>query len=80
MYSMLIERLTRSGQPGKHKSGSSRMENKKERTAGMRKEAVGGQPGLYRPEFEHDNCGIGAVVNIKGVKSHETVALSLIHI
>ena len=22
--------------------------------------------GLYRQEFEHDNCGIGAVVNIKG--------------
>ncbi len=33
--------------------------------------------GLYRPEFEHDNCGIGAVVNIKGVKSHETVADAL---
>ena len=28
---------------------------------------------LYRPEFEHDNCGIGAVVNIKGIKSHGTV-------
>ena len=24
------------------------------------------QQGLYRREFEHDNCGIGAVVNIKG--------------
>ena len=24
-------------------------------------------PGLYQPEFEHDNCGIGAVVNIKGI-------------
>ncbi len=22
--------------------------------------------GLYRPEFEHDNCGIGAIVNVKG--------------
>lgn len=33
--------------------------------------------GLYRPEFEHDNCGIGAVVNIKGAKSHETVADAL---
>ena len=28
---------------------------------------------LYRSEFEHDNCGIGAVVNIKGVPSHATV-------
>ena len=33
--------------------------------------------GLYRPEFEHDNCGIGAVVNIKGIKSHETVVNAL---
>ena len=35
------------------------------------------QPGLYNPQFEHDNCGIGAVVNIKGLKSHETVANAL---
>ena len=28
---------------------------------------------LYDPSFEHDNCGIGAVVNIKGNKSHKTV-------
>lgn len=32
---------------------------------------------LYRPEFEHDNCGIGACVNIKGKKSHETVENAL---
>ena len=25
--------------------------------------------GLYDPKFEHDNCGIGAVVDIKGRKS-----------
>ena len=30
-------------------------------------------PGLYDPSFEHDNCGIGACVNIKGVKNHQTV-------
>ncbi len=37
-------------------------------------------PGLYRPEFEHDNCGIGAVVNIKGIRTHQTVenALSIV--
>ena len=29
--------------------------------------------GLYDPSFEHDNCGIGAVVNIKGIKTHDTV-------
>lgn len=35
------------------------------------------KPGLYSPQFEHDNCGIGAVVNIKGVKSRETVENAL---
>ena len=34
-------------------------------------------PGLYRPEFEHDNCGIGAVVNIRGIKTHDTVENAL---
>ena len=29
--------------------------------------------GLYDPSYEHDNCGIGAVVNIKGIKTHDTV-------
>ncbi len=33
--------------------------------------------GLYDSRFEHDNCGIGAVVNIKGKKSHETVENAL---
>ena len=33
--------------------------------------------GLYDPRFEHDSCGIGAVVNIKGGKSHETVENAL---
>ena len=38
------------------------------------------QPGLYSLQFEHDNCGIGAVVSIKGVKTHQTVsdALSIV--
>ena len=35
------------------------------------------QPGLYSPSFEHDNCGIGAVVNIKGRKDHQIVADAL---
>ena len=26
--------------------------------------------GLYNPEFEHDSCGVGFVVNLNGVKSH----------
>jgi glutamate synthase domain-containing protein 2/glutamate synthase domain-containing protein 1/glutamate synthase domain-containing protein 3 len=29
--------------------------------------------GLYDPRFEHDACGIGFVVNIKGVKSHDII-------
>ena len=33
--------------------------------------------GMYCPTMEHDNCGIGAVVNIKGIKSHKTVANAL---
>nr|WP_330393073.1 glutamate synthase large subunit [Anaerostipes sp. 992a] len=33
--------------------------------------------GLYDPSFEHDNCGIGACVDIKGRKSHATVQNAL---
>ncbi|MCD8152793.1 MAG: glutamate synthase subunit alpha, partial [Clostridiales bacterium] len=33
--------------------------------------------GMYDPRFEHDSCGIGAVVNIKGVKTHQTVENAL---
>ncbi|WP_300417345.1 glutamate synthase large subunit [uncultured Oscillibacter sp.] len=32
---------------------------------------------LYSPRFEHDACGIGAVVDLKGRKSHETVDSAL---
>ena len=35
------------------------------------------QEGLYDPEFEHDACGIGAVVNIKGKRTHDTVSKAL---
>ncbi len=31
------------------------------------------QQNLYREEFEHDACGIGAIVNIKGIASHKIV-------
>ncbi|MCR5418595.1 MAG: glutamate synthase large subunit [Lachnospiraceae bacterium] len=36
--------------------------------------------GLYRPEFEHDNCGIGAIIDIEGRASHKLVddALSIV--
>ncbi|MBQ9505478.1 MAG: glutamate synthase subunit alpha, partial [Lachnospiraceae bacterium] len=36
--------------------------------------------GLYRQEFEHDNCGIGAIIDIKGRAGHTLVsdALSIV--
>ena len=41
---------------------------------------TGGLPpkqGLYDPAFEHDACGAGFVVNVKGAKSHEIVRQAL---
>ncbi|WP_122642342.1 glutamate synthase large subunit [Luxibacter massiliensis] len=35
------------------------------------------QPPLYESKFEHDNCGIGAVVNIKGKKTRDTLEKAL---
>ena len=37
-------------------------------------------PGLYRPEYEHDACGIGAIAHLRGVRSHQTLddALSVL--
>ena len=36
--------------------------------------------GLYDPSFEHDNCGIGAIIDIEGRASHKLVddALSIV--
>ena len=36
--------------------------------------------GLYREEFEHDACGIGAIAHLKGQKSHQLLddALTLL--
>ena len=33
--------------------------------------------GLYRPEFEHDACGIGLYAHIKGNATHDIVAKGL---
>ena len=35
---------------------------------------------LYSRSFEHDNCGIGAVVNIRGLMSHTTVENALTNV
>ncbi len=40
----------------------------------------GGLPaaqGLYDPRFEHDACGVGCVVNLKGEKSHDVIHKAL---
>ncbi len=38
------------------------------------------EKGLYRPEFEHENCGIGAIIDIEGRQDHKLVddALSIV--
>src|SRR5689334_4877111 len=33
--------------------------------------------GLYDPQFEHEACGVGFVVNIKGNKSHAIIEQAL---
>src|SRR5204863_5044471 len=33
--------------------------------------------GLYDPQFEHESCGVGFVVNIKGAKSHSIIQQGL---
>ncbi len=33
--------------------------------------------GLYDPQFEHDACGVGFVVNMKGKRSHQIVSQAL---
>src|SRR5712672_535320 len=33
--------------------------------------------GLYDPQFEHDACGVGFVVNIRGEKSHTIIRQAL---
>ena len=35
------------------------------------------QQGLYDPQFEHEACGVGFVVNIKGRKSHSIIEQAL---
>ena len=39
----------------------------------MKKSGLPPKQGLYDPKFEHDACGVGFVVHIKGEKSHQIV-------
>ena len=41
-------------------------------------EAFPEKSGLYDPENERDGCGVGFIVNIKGVPSHNTVTDALL--
>ncbi len=43
----------------------------------MQKFGLPNKQGLYDPALEHDACGMGFVVNIKGEKSHDIVADAL---
>ncbi|WP_099204248.1 glutamate synthase large subunit [Scatolibacter rhodanostii] len=43
----------------------------------MSKNNLPQEQGLYSPQMEHDACGMGFVVNIKGKKSHEIIADAL---
>src|SRR5437764_9256785 len=49
------------------------------RSWGQQTRRVGPPPkqGLYDPQFEHESCGVGFVVNIKGQKSHAIISQAL---
>src|ERR1700675_410875 len=36
-----------------------------------------GPQGLYDPQYEHDSCGVGFVVDLKNRKSHDIVQKAL---
>lgn len=42
----------------------------------MHKE-IGKPTGLYDPRFEHDACGVGLLVNVRSIKSHQLVEKGL---
>ncbi|HEX4644648.1 MAG TPA: glutamate synthase subunit alpha, partial [Verrucomicrobiae bacterium] len=43
----------------------------------MRRNGLPPKQGLYDPQFEHEACGVGFVVNVKGRKSHEIIRQAL---
>src|SRR5256885_4920451 len=49
-------------------------------TSGSQGRLMTGPPpkqGLYDPQYEHDSCGVGFLVNMKGRKSHQIVQQAL---
>jgi len=43
----------------------------------MNKKELPAKQGLYDPQFEHDACGVGFIVHMKGKKSHDIVEQAL---
>jgi glutamate synthase (ferredoxin) len=50
-----------------------RIEEEEEEKMNQRSSLLPAKQGLYDPKFEHDACGIGMLVNIKGARSHSLV-------
>src|SRR5258708_18615851 len=53
----------------------SEVQNQKDQK--MKTNGLPPKQGLYDPQFEHEACGVGFVVNIKGKKSHEIITQAL---
>jgi glutamate synthase (ferredoxin) len=56
---------------------SSNQNNKTNHTPAQPRISAPEKQGLYDPQFEHDACGLGFVVNMKGKKSHQLVSDAL---
>src|SRR6476469_5840804 len=48
-----------------------------DRSIKMNSNGLPQKQGLYDPQFEHDACGVGFIVHMKGNTSHEIVAQAL---
>ena len=51
--------------------------NKASEANGIVRSQAPGKQGLYDPQFEHDSCGVGFIVNVKGRKSHDIIQQGL---
>ncbi len=56
---------------------TSNLNNNSNPTPAQPRTSAPGKQGLYDPQFEHDACGLGFVVNLKGKKSHSLVSDAL---
>ncbi len=48
-----------------------------EKDKAMTVPAIPAKQGLYDPQYEHDSCGVGFVVDLKGRRSHHLVAQAI---